>query len=111
MRYTEGRGLMVIDRRALLGGIAATAATVRTARATRLPTAGPRIASLDYALTETLLALGHPPIAQTAAGDWDEWVVEPALPEGVADLGSSLQVSAGQRLAAAFVVQLVSPQP
>ncbi|MCD1642649.1 ABC transporter substrate-binding protein [Aurantimonas coralicida] len=84
---------MVIDRRALLGGIAATAATIRTARATMLPAARPRIASLDYALTETLLALGHPPIAQTAASDWDEWVVEPALPAGVADLGSSLQVN------------------
>lgn len=84
---------MVIDRRALLGGIAATAAAVRTAWATMLPEPRPRIASLDYALTETLLALGHPPIAQTAASDWDEWVVEPALPAGVADLGSSLQVN------------------
>ena len=84
---------MVIDRRALLGGIAATAATVCAARATVMPAPRPRIASLDYALTETLLALGHPPIAQTAAGDWDEWVVEPALPTGVADLGSSLQVN------------------
>ncbi|EAS50443.1 periplasmic component, ABC-type hydroxamate-dependent iron transport system [Aurantimonas manganoxydans SI85-9A1] len=84
---------MVIDRRALLGGIAATAVTVRAARATVMPAPRLRIASLDYALTETLLTLGHPPIAQTAAGDWDEWVVEPALPAGVADLGSSLQVN------------------
>ncbi|MEF2551634.1 ABC transporter substrate-binding protein [Aurantimonas sp. A2-1-M11] len=80
---------MVIDRRVLLGGLATLAMSTRPAvTATDL-----RIASLDYALTETLLALGHPPIAQTAAGDWDEWVADPALPASVADLGSTLQVN------------------
>ncbi|MAY29130.1 MAG: iron ABC transporter substrate-binding protein, partial [Aurantimonas sp.] len=51
---------MVIDRRALLGVIAATAATIRTARATMLPAAGPRIASLDYALAAVWAIGGWP---------------------------------------------------
>nr|WP_255616775.1 ABC transporter substrate-binding protein [Aurantimonas sp. VKM B-3413] len=55
--------------------------------------ARPRIASLDYALAETLVALGHPPIALASAADWGRWVVEPKLPEGVVDLGSSLEIN------------------
>lgn len=52
-----------------------------------LAAAGPRVAALDWALAETLLALGHPPIAIVAAMDWNRFVVEPRLPDGVADLG------------------------
>ena len=79
----------LIDRRTLLAGLGALTCHPVTAFAQ----APLRIASLDYALTETLLVLGHPPIAQTAAGDWVKWVVEPPLPDGVADLGSSLEVN------------------
>ena len=84
---------MVIDRRALLGGIAATAATLRSARATVMPAPRLRIASLDYGLAETLIALGHPPVALPSAADWDRWVVEPPLPPSVVDLGSSLEIN------------------
>lgn len=44
-------------------------------------------AALDWALAETLLALGRPPAGVVAAADWAHFVVEPALPPAVADLG------------------------
>lgn len=50
--------------------------------------AAPRIASLDWALAETLVALGHPPVAVPDKRGYGEWVVEPALPAATADLGS-----------------------
>ena len=46
-----------------------------------------RVASLDWALAETMIALGHDPIAIVAAADWNRYVVEPPLPRGIADLG------------------------
>ena len=45
------------------------------------------IRALDWALAETMVALGHPPAGVVAAADWARFVVEPALPAGVADLG------------------------
>ncbi len=45
------------------------------------------ILALDWALAETMVALGHPPAGVVAAADWARFVVEPALPAGVADLG------------------------
>lgn len=53
----------------------------------RAAASGLRVASLDWALAETMLALGHVPIAVVAAGDWKRFVIEPALPSTVADLG------------------------
>lgn len=44
-------------------------------------------AALDWALAETLIALGQPPSGVVAAADWAHFVVEPALPPKVADLG------------------------
>jgi ABC-type Fe3+-hydroxamate transport system substrate-binding protein len=52
-----------------------------------------RVAALDWALAETLIALGHAPIALVAASDWHRFVVEPALPRGVADIGLQQQVN------------------
>ncbi|MDC7788110.1 ABC transporter substrate-binding protein [Rhodoplanes sp. TEM] len=48
-----------------------------------------RIAALDYGLAETLLLLDVPPVAVVGARNWSRWVVEPALPPDVVDLGSS----------------------
>jgi len=48
----------------------------------------PRIASLDWALAETLVALGSPPVAVPDKRGYSEWVVEPPLPASTADLGS-----------------------
>jgi ABC-type Fe3+-hydroxamate transport system substrate-binding protein len=52
-----------------------------------------RIVSLDYGLASTLLSLGVTPAAIAALADWDTWVVEPAMPETVADLGSAWEVN------------------
>lgn len=78
-----------LDRRTLLAGFASLPLL------TQYSAAGGdvRIASLDYALAETLLAIGHPPVAVTSAADWDKWVIEPPLPPGVADLGSHIDVN------------------
>ena len=73
---------------------------VLTLLLTALPAAAaPRLATLDWTLAETLVALGVAPVgvAQTAA--YDAWVAEPALPASVADLGLRTQPSR-ERLAA-----------
>ncbi|MDZ7752619.1 MAG: ABC transporter substrate-binding protein [Gammaproteobacteria bacterium] len=55
--------------------------------------AHPRVASLDWALAETLLALGHAPVAIIAASDWRRFVIEPALPAAVTDLGLQQEIN------------------
>lgn len=52
-----------------------------------------RIVSLDYGLAETLLALGVAPVALAEADEWSSWVVDPALPEGVVNLGTALEAN------------------
>lgn len=54
--------------------------------------AGP-VVSLDYGLASTLLALGVTPKAIVSRADWDKWVVEPPMPAGVVDLGSSNEIN------------------
>lgn len=74
-------------RRACLAGLA----TASLAGRTRADATNPwsRIAALDYGLAETLIALDIAPIAIAAAQDWTRWVVEPPLPAGVVNLGTS----------------------
>lgn len=84
------------------------------ASATLLPWLGsaaapPRIAALDWALTETLLALGHPPVATVAALDWNRYVVEPPLPASVADLGLQPDINFERLAALAPDLVLTSP--
>lgn len=55
--------------------------------------AEPRVAALDWALTETMIVLGHDPIAVVAAADWPRFVVEPALPATTADLGLQQEIN------------------
>lgn len=70
-----------LGRRTLLGAAAAL-----------LPAAGgPRVVSLDYGLTETLLALGTVPVGLTDPADYRRWVIEPLLPMGVHDVGQRTQ--------------------
>ncbi len=52
-----------------------------------------RVAVLDWAIAETMIALGHDPIAVVAAMDWSRFVIEPALPPGVADIGLEQQIN------------------
>jgi iron complex transport system substrate-binding protein len=82
---------MDISRRSFLHHAAAAAAF-------SMPTpllaevAGQRVVSLDYGLASTLLSLGLPPVGISDLADWGKWVVEPAMPPSVADIGSSYEV-------------------
>ncbi|OCJ06883.1 iron siderophore-binding protein [Rhizobium sp. AC27/96] len=51
------------------------------------------IVSLDYGLASTLLALGVTPAAIASLADWDIWVVEPKMPAGVVDLGTTSEIN------------------
>lgn len=75
-------------RRAVLTGIGLAVAGPARARA-QAPIAGParRVACLDLLLTETLLTLGVTPVAVGNIPLYDRLVAEPALPDGVPDLG------------------------
>ncbi|MGE0282734.1 MAG: ABC transporter substrate-binding protein [Rhizobiaceae bacterium] len=55
--------------------------------------AAQRVAVLDWAIAETLFALGEPPVALVAASDWNRFVVEPRLPAGTADIGVQQEVN------------------
>lgn len=46
-----------------------------------------RPATLDWSILETLLALGHPPVAAAELVEYRNVAVEPPVPAGVADLG------------------------
>lgn len=50
-----------------------------------------RVVSLDYGLTETLLALGTAPVGVPDLEGYDRWVVEPSLPSSVVDVGSTFE--------------------
>lgn len=83
-----------LNRRVLLGCMAGSllwpSAMPSVAGAQRPPL---RIASLDYGLASTLVSLGLPPAAVVSLGDWNRWVVEPALPQATLDLGNSWEVN------------------
>jgi ABC-type Fe3+-hydroxamate transport system substrate-binding protein len=68
-----------------------------------------RVAALDWALAETLIALGQKPVAIVAASDWARWVIEPPLPPGVADLG--LQPEINFELLASLEPDLILTSP
>ncbi len=53
--------------------------------------APPRIATVDWTIAETLLALGVTPLAVGDAGPYQAWVGEPLLPAGVVDIGLRTQ--------------------
>lgn len=52
-----------------------------------------RIVSLDYGLASTLLMLGVTPVGISARADWAEWVVDPPMPDSVADLGTTSEIN------------------
>lgn len=49
--------------------------------------AAPRVATVDWSVLETLLALGVPPVAAPELRQFRDVAVEPDIPAGVADLG------------------------
>lgn len=70
-------------RRQFLASAAAALALPAAARAQ----AGLRVATLDWAILETLLALGADVVAATELAEFRKVAVTPAVPETVADLG------------------------
>jgi ferric hydroxamate transport system substrate-binding protein len=50
-----------------------------------------RVAVFDWGLAETLLGLGVAPVTVAETAGYREWVVEPALPERVADCGLRIE--------------------
>jgi iron complex transport system substrate-binding protein len=52
-----------------------------------------KIVSLDFGIASTLLSLGVVPAAVSELADWDRWLVEPKMPDGVIDLGSSWEAN------------------
>lgn len=75
---------MTLRRRTLLAAVPALAAIPARAGA-------PRVVALDFGLAETLLALGVVPVGLPGPADYRRWVVDPALPDGVADVGQRTQ--------------------
>jgi iron complex transport system substrate-binding protein len=53
---------------------------------------GMRVAALDWALMETMLAIGCTPVAGVAVSDWNRSDMGPHLPPSVADLGLSPEI-------------------
>ncbi|EJC75443.1 ABC-type Fe3+-hydroxamate transport system, periplasmic component [Rhizobium leguminosarum bv. trifolii WSM2012] len=51
------------------------------------------VVSLDYGLASTMLALGSVPRAIAALRNWPEWVVEPAMPPDVVDIGTTSEIN------------------
>ncbi|WP_244478173.1 ABC transporter substrate-binding protein [Methylobacterium sp. Leaf86] len=71
--------------------------------------AQPRVAALDWSAVELLLGLGIVPIAVTQPENYNRTVVEPALPEGVVDLG--LVVEPNLELLAGLKPDLILANP
>ena len=80
-----------LTRRSLLRGLAASP-LLAAPGAFALGRYG-RIVSLDYALASTLISIGAKPLGVASLADWDRWVVEPAMPDDVVDIGSSWEVN------------------
>ncbi|KZX67790.1 ABC transporter substrate-binding protein [Vibrio sp. HI00D65] len=51
----------------------------------------PRLVSIDWTHTETLLALGVTPVAVAQIPDYNSWVKSPEIPQAVADVGLRTQ--------------------
>ncbi|MAM75650.1 ABC transporter substrate-binding protein [uncultured Tistrella sp.] len=86
---------MIITRRHLIAGLVSAPllpAVARAAASTHQPADLPRrIVALDWSSAETLIMLGRPPVGIVRIPDYRAWVVEPPLPEGVADVGMRLE--------------------
>ncbi|MDR6666450.1 ABC transporter substrate-binding protein [Rhizobium sp. 1399] len=75
--------MALFSRRQFLAGAAATLSTPALLRAAD----SLRVATLDWALLETLLAIGANVVAGTELRQFREVAVTPVIPDGVADLG------------------------
>lgn len=104
-----------LSRRAItLGGLAAAAglpgAAARGQAVPNAPAPAPtRIVSMDFGLAETLIEMGRPPVAIPNPDSWTQWVVEPALPPGIINLGTDREPNL--ELLAALKPELIVSTP
>jgi ferric hydroxamate transport system substrate-binding protein len=87
--FTE-LGLPHMHRRTFMAGLAAG---LLQGACPLFAAEAPRIVSLDYGLSSTLLSLGVVPAGIADLADWHIWVVEPEMPPSVVDLGAAMQVN------------------
>lgn len=69
----------------------------------------PRIATVDWTIAETLMALKAPPAAMAQIAEYHAWVEQPALPDSVVDLG--LRAQPNRELAASLDLDLFLLSP
>lgn len=89
-----------------------TAITVMDSRGQQLlPEVPTRVAALNWDVAEQVLALGVTPVAMPDISGYREWVMYPAVPDSVLDIGSRVEPNF-QRLAALKpdVILIASPQ-
>jgi ABC-type Fe3+-hydroxamate transport system substrate-binding protein len=99
-----------LTRRAALGLGAGGMAFMLAPRLGRAAGAAPkRVAVFDWGLAETLLGLGAQPVTVAETAGYREWVIEPALPEGIADCG--LRIEPNFELLAAIRPDLILITP
>ncbi|MBX3536673.1 MAG: ABC transporter substrate-binding protein [Chelatococcus sp.] len=73
-------------RRAVLGALGGFCFTARAAAGRPLDRRA-RVAAIDWAAVESLLAIGVDPVAVANTGLYRQWAIEPVLPEIAVDLG------------------------
>lgn len=83
--------MAALRRRDFLFGSGLLFASPLLARAARA--APPRIISLDYGLAQTLIEFGTPPVGLIDTQGWYDWVMEPTLPPGIANVGSNYEIN------------------
>ncbi|MFG6159713.1 iron-siderophore ABC transporter substrate-binding protein [Halomonas sp. 1390] len=86
-----------------------TALVAASAVAASAATGPPRLATLDWTLAETLVALGAPPAAVAQVEAYHAWVGEPALPASTSDLGLRSQPNLERLASLAPERILISP--
>lgn len=101
-----------LDRRAWIAGGLATAVYVLGGRfpAIAAEPASHRIVTIDWTVAETLLRLGITPLAMCETEAYRRWVVEPALPPGIHDLGLRIEPNLELLQQLAPDVILITPQ-
>lgn len=71
--------------------------------------AAPRIATVDWTIGETLLALGTPPLAMGDLVSYRAWVEQPVMPSSVVDIG--LRAQPNRELLAELAPDLILISP
>ncbi|WP_392391472.1 iron-siderophore ABC transporter substrate-binding protein [Ochrobactrum sp. 19YEA23] len=83
----------ILSRRSLLQAAAGICLASSSSALANVERTAQRVVSLDYGLVSTMLAFGVAPVAIAGRADWSKWVVEPELPSGIADLGSTSAIN------------------